>query len=165
MTSTLTYIKKHNPRLFILAGMPGCGKSTWAQTFFEPGVIISSDGIREEFYPGEKYDHNHNEEVFIAFYYRIGSRLEHLGLAVADATSLAWQARDKLLTLACFYQAEKHLIFFDNPVQALHRNGHRIGNARVPYEAQQVMLDKHRESRVAIMNEYYTSITIIEATQ
>ena len=157
------------PRLFILAGIPGCGKTTWARTFFEPGVIISSDAIREDKWPGEPYDHKRNGEVFDEFHRRIGSRLERPGLAVADATSLAYQARWKLSDLADYHGAEKHLVFFNNMEQALNRNYERTGAARVPPEAQTVMLAKFKESRSAILDEmteiHYTSTTIIEATK
>jgi protein phosphatase len=156
-------IDQPNSRLFILAGIPGCGKSTWARTFFEPGVIISSDSIREELFPGEEYDHNRNEEVFGHFHDRISSRLQRPGLAVADATSLTYQARRKLLDIAEYYFAEKHLIFFNNSLQALYRNTQRTGAARVPKEEQDVMLTKFEKSRSDILKETYTSTTIIEA--
>ena len=154
------------PRLFILAGVPGCGKSTWARLFFDfdPGVIVSTDAIREEFFPGELYDAARNEKVFDHFHYRIGSRLHRPGLAVADATSLRWQSRLKLVDIADAHDAESHLIFFDNPVQAVARNAQRKGNAYVPLEAQDVMLAKYRESRSAILEENYTSTTIIKET-
>jgi predicted kinase len=157
-------IERHNPRLFILAGIPGSGKSTWARTFFSPWSIVSSDRIREYKWPGEPYDAKRNGEVFAEFHRHLGEILEEGEDAVADATSLAYQARWKLSDLADYHGAEKHLIFFDNPTQALHRNAQRTGAALVPLQAQNIMLTKFRESRSAILDEHYTSTTIIGAT-
>jgi predicted kinase len=156
-----TFVEKPNPRLFILAGIPGCGKTTWAKIFFPPWSIVSSDAIREEKWPGESYDYKRNGEVFEEFHRRLGDILEDGKDAVADATSLAYQARWKLSDLADYHYAEKHLIFFNNMEQALNRNYERTGAARVPPEAQTVMLAKFKESRSAILDESYTSITII----
>ena len=33
--------EQRDPRLFILAGIPGSGKSTWARIFFHPWQIIN----------------------------------------------------------------------------------------------------------------------------
>lgn len=159
-----SFIERHNPRLFILAGMPGCGKSTWARTFFSPWQIVSSDVIREAKWPGEPYNHERNPEVFDEFHRRLGDLLEEGKDAVADATSLAYEARVKLLTLAVYHNADRHLIFFDNSFQALHRNAERTGATRVPSEDQWIMYDKHKKARSAILGELYTSITMIEAT-
>ena len=160
-----TLIDQHSPRLFILAGIPGCGKSTWARTFFSTFRIVSSDKIREEKWPGQEYDAKRNKEVFDEFHRRLGQLLEIGDDAVADATSLNYQARDKLSILADIYGAEKHLIFFNNPLQALPRNVQRSVATRVPPEAQTVMLAKFKESRSAILDESYTSTTIIESVQ
>ena len=153
-----------SPKLFILAGMPGCGKTTWARTFFPFESIVSSDEIREEKWPGEPYDKDHNAEVFDEFHRRITNLLDENIGAIADATSLNHYARLKLLTIANYHDAEKHLIFFDNPIQAMIRNDQRTGAERVPREDQEIMYEKHRKSRYAILNEHYTSITIIEET-
>src|ERR1039458_5655120 len=91
-----TFVEKPNPRLFILAGIPGCGKTTWAKTFFPLESIVSSDAIREEKWPRELYDKSRNVEVFDEFHCRIGERLAVGKDAVADATSLAFEARWKL---------------------------------------------------------------------
>jgi predicted kinase len=164
MKSIITFIDFSRPRLFILAGMPGSGKSTWARTFFSPWQIISSDEIREDKWPGEKYDAARNEEVFKEFHRRIADRLGEGKDVVVDATSLTYQARQRLSDLAAYYDAEKHLIFFNNPHQALHRNVQRSERDRVPPAAQTKMLAKFKESCSAILDEFYTTTTIIEAT-
>ncbi len=151
-------------RLFILAGIPGCGKSTWARIFFQSWQIVSTDAIREELWPGEEYDAARNAEVFDVFHRRLGVLLGAGMDVVADATSLQSSPRQILRAIADKNDAEAHLIFFANPVQALLRNGRRAGFVSVPPPAMEVMFHKWEVSRSAILDEEYTSITIIEGT-
>ncbi len=152
------------PRLFIMAGAPGCGKTTWARNFFKDYEIVSSDAIREEKWPGEPYDASRNEEVFDEFHHRLSEMLYKGMDAVADATSLSAMARAELQLVAVRENAETHLIFFKNWFTAVERNAEREGNAKVPWEAMEVMWDKFQDSLSAILEENYTSITTIEDT-
>lgn len=148
----------------MLVGMPGSGKSTWARTFFDPWCIVSSDAIRAEKWPGEDYQDERNEETFAEFFRRVGEMLEEGKTVVADTTGL-WQSfRWKISDLGDYYDAEKHLVFFNNPDQALRRNASRSDKTRVPPEAMDRMLEKYRDARDAILDERYTSTTIIQAT-
>lgn len=154
------------PKLFILAGMPGCGKSTWARTFFKPWQIVSSDAIREELWPGQSYDPDRNHEVFQEFHRRLDQLLFKRDFtAVADATSLSSAARAELQLVAAQRDAEKHLVFFDNPAQAIRRNADRTGNARVPDEAMEQMTTKFLRAGEDILLELYDTVTIIKGTQ
>jgi predicted kinase len=126
---------------------------------------VSTDEIREAKWPNEPYQKERNAEVFDEFHRCIGELLESGRDAVADATSLQQAARWRLSDMADYYDAEKHLIFFANNYQAQRRNAARTGAKRVPDEAQEIMLAKHKEARYDILNELYTSTTIIEATQ
>lgn len=163
--SFMPIFAESRPRLFILAGIPGCGKSTWARNFFPAASIVSSDAIREEKWPGEPYDAMHNETVFGEFHQRLGDLLTSGYDAVADATSLADEARWKLQTIALYHNVDCHLIFFNNPDTAEARNEKRTGDARVPPEAMDVMRAKFIKAQGAILEEKYTSITIIEDVQ
>ncbi len=169
MTFTLTSTR---PRLYILAGIPGCGKSTWAHRFFPSRVVVSSDEIRGRFFPGP-YDAGNNDKVFEIFHRELGELLsdpytrrgvnsDFPRTAVADATNLNPSARDKLRTVAAYVDAETHLVFFNNPEQSFRRNLNRTGNALVPEDAMGAMYGRYRDSRTAILNEGYTSITFIE---
>lgn len=164
MKSMHTSVERHRPRLFILAGIPGCGKSTWARTYFSPWSIVSSDEIRETKWPGEPYQRERNEEVFAELFRCIADMLEEGKDAVADTTGLMQAFRWEASDIADYHGAEKHLVFFNNSHQALHRNDQRTGTARVPREAQEVMVARYKEARSAILDESYTSTTIIEAT-
>lgn len=150
------------PRLFILAGVPGCGKSTWSRNFFKDYLIVSSDAIREELWPGESYNAERNEQVFDEFHKRLGELLYKGMDAVADATSLSAMARAELRLVAERENAETHMVFFKNLAQAVTRNGERLGNARVPDDAMHYMLEKFTATAPAILDEGYTSIATIE---
>ena len=165
MTFTPAFTDKDRamrPRLYILAGVPGCGKSTWARNFFKDYQIVSTDLIREEKWSGEPYDAAHNQEVFDEFHKRLGEMLYKGMDAVADATSLSAFARTELRAVAEKELAETHLVFFQNPEQAVGRNARRRGNAVVPHDAMAWMLEKYDATVSAIVDEKYTSTTIIE---
>ncbi len=154
-----------SPRLFIMAGVPGCGKTTWSRRIFGDDLRVATDEIRLELWPGEPYNAGRNEVVFATFHQRIGEMLRKGGDAVADATNLSYLEREKLIAIAQEHRAETHLIFFKNLVQALTRNSERLGNACVPDDAMHRMLEKFTASGPAILEENYTSITIIEGVQ
>jgi len=155
------------PKLYILMGIPGCGKSTWARNFFRDYQIVSSDGIRAEKFPGP-YDQTKNEEVFAEFHRRIDHSLLKGSAVVADATSLSSFARQKLIDIANQHGAEKHAVFFNNIGQALLRNAGRNRDPEVydwvNYEAMEWMVKKFHDTKAAIIDEDYTTITSIEGT-
>lgn len=167
MSFTPTFTDKDREcraRLYIMAGVPGCGKTTWARNFFKDYQRVSTDEIREELWPGEEYDNARNQQVFDTFHRRLDDMLHKGGDVVADATSLQSDSRRILRDIADRNGAEMHLVFFANPAQALVRNGQRVGFASVPPAAMEVMFRKWEASRPAILDEDYTSITIIEDT-
>lgn len=84
------------PRLDVMVGPSGGGKSTFAESSFEPDSIISADKIRQDLL-GDWRDQSKNEVVFYAAHSLIKARLE-LGLdAVMDATNLKNRDRKALL--------------------------------------------------------------------
>ncbi len=161
---SFTHTFANPPRLYIMAGVPGCGKTTWSRRFFDEDRRVSTDEIREELWSGEPYDAERNPEVFRTFHLRLGEKLHKGDDAVADATNLSWLEREKLIAIAAECGAETHLIFFKNHQSAIRRNAEREGNAAVPVSSMVRMLAKFNASLSAILEESYTSITIIEDT-
>jgi predicted kinase len=150
-------------KLFILAGVPGCGKSTWARRVLG-GVHMSSDEIRQDLF-GDKYDAKQNAEVFARFYKEIDKFLLTGMHVIADATNLNNFARSELRTIADRVGCETHLFFFTNVEQALLRNaerdGEQHGSKRVPNEGMTHMLEKYELARRDVPLEPYNSVTYI----
>lgn len=86
------------PKLFVLVGISGSGKSTYAEKIVEKenAVIVSSDAIRGELL-GDEGDQSQNERVFAEFHKRIRNLLEHKKNVIADATNITIKSRRTIL--------------------------------------------------------------------
>lgn len=125
-------------RLFLLSGVAGAGKSTWAKKQVETngGVWISRDVIRFALVPeGEDY-FSREDEVFSRF---ISDIQEQINNPIAtniyvDATHLNKTARDRVLKrLNLTTLDEVNCVFFDITADvAIERNKPRTGQAHVP---------------------------------
>lgn len=131
-------------RLYILVGIPGCGKSTWADLYLSPSNIayVGSDAIRAEL--SHIHDQTRNNEVFDIFHADIARQLAHGNSVVADSTALDAFARERLYTIAETHNAAVHIIFFKNVYQGIARNARRT--RKVPFEAMERMLDKYERT-------------------
>lgn len=127
------------PTLFILVGIPGCGKSTWASLYLPYAVIVSSDAIRAEL--SHIHDQSRNSEVFDIFHDRISEELCYCNDVVADSTALDGFARRRLYKVAEECNANVSIVFFTNVYQGISRNAKRA--RKVPMEAMERMLDKY----------------------
>lgn len=151
-------------KLYILAGVPGCGKSTWARNFFADRDIVSSDGIRAELYPGE-YDLSRNAEVFDIFHQRIRYNLDLSAQTVADSTALTFEARARLREIANECNADVHVVMFTNTAQAGENNYKRDSRWIVPEAAWYRLLNQYQDAIYAVKDEGYESITYIEGVE
>lgn len=89
----------NKPRLIVLVGLPGSGKSSIAKEIAEREentIIVSSDAIREEL-TGKVEDQSKNEEVFKIFHKRIREGLENKYNVIADATNITMKSRRAIL--------------------------------------------------------------------
>lgn len=125
-------------RLFLLSGVAGSGKSTYAKTKVETegGVWISRDAIRFSIVQeGEEY-FSREDEVFSAFISQIQEQINNpLATNIyVDATHLTRKARQAVLgRLNLDTLDEINCIYFDIPCEvAIERNEPRIGQAHVP---------------------------------
>lgn len=151
-------------KLIILAGIPGCGKSTWAETLLDYQYeIISTDKIRSEL--GDVNDQTRNGEVFQLFHSRISQVLDMGGDVVADSTALDAQSRTDLRKIADACGAQKHLVYFSNCDQAIRRNFQR--HRQVPDDVMVRMLDKYERfmRNLPFEQGMYNSITEIRSTR
>jgi predicted kinase len=85
--------KKHVPRFYMIMGIPGSGKSFWAQKFSDKRivnglttVIVSTDAIREELFGDINAQHS-NDAVWITAVDRVVSGLNGGHDVILDATN------------------------------------------------------------------------------
>lgn len=147
-------------KLFVLMGIPGCGKSTWAMNM-GLGTIYSSDSIREEI-SGSAANQDVNAAVFPLFHHRIKSSLYSGHNVVADSTALTPESRKEFRDLATLTDAEVHLVVFTNLVGAFRRN--RSRERVVPEHAMLRMISRYETAINDILFEGYKSITYIQET-
>lgn len=106
--------------LYLLCGLPGCGKTTWANHFKKTHpntLVISSDAIRIELH-GDQQNFSSEGKVWEIF----DSRIEEYALkeedinVIADSTNLRNVYREHYAEKAAHYD-KKYLVFFDVPFE------------------------------------------------
>jgi predicted kinase len=101
------------PKVVLLVGLPGSGKSTWAQG--RPGVL-SSDAIRE-LLADDPTDQTIHARVFGVLRDLLKQRLElKRPVTYIDATSLTPRERAPYIAIAQRHGAAIEAVFFDTPV-------------------------------------------------
>lgn len=145
--------------LIILAGIPGCGKSTYAAAL--NGTVVSSDAIRQSLFGS--LDQNHNQRVFNVFNTQVRTSLRARKNVIADATNLDQLSRKKLVRIAKDEGAQAHLVIFKNIDQAIKRNANRNGEQQVPDAVMLRMVNKLYKSLEEILREPYDTVTKIES--
>lgn len=145
-------------RLHVLAGIPGCGKSTFAKQL--SGVVVSTDEIRELL--GDVNDQSRNALVFKAFHnsidWLLGEQARYPDV-IADSTALDARSRRDLVEIADRHGAETHLYLFDNTLEAVMRNTER--ERVVPQDVMVRMVEKYERTLLVLPQETYTSVTRI----
>lgn len=150
-----------SPSLYVPVGIPGCGKSTFAEKVLSSAHVISTDKIRAAL--GDVADQSKNDLVFERFHATIRDYLELSlpdALVYADATNLTRSAREILRGIAADTKSPVHLIIFDNGAEAVRRNAKR--ERVVPEAAMIRMLDNYERFRMELPREAHLYDTITE---
>jgi predicted kinase len=127
------------PRLVVLVGLPGSGKSTWAK---HQGVaVISSDGMRFLLADDEN-DQTIHADVFATVRYVLRRRLMlRRPLTIIDATNLSRRERRPYIKTAQLYDCQVEAMFFDTPVEVCKERNRSRGRV-VPDEIIDIMVGR-----------------------
>lgn len=158
------------PKLFILAGLPGSGKSTWAKNYYDlKARIVSSDDIRRRQFgsltsanTAEDQQAN-NKWVFAEFHSQIELALVHGMDVIADATFLRSESRAEVAEIARRSCASAHLVLFKNWHEAVVRNIARDSDAVVPEAVMGEFIHRLWDTISEVDDEQYDSILKIES--
>lgn len=122
------------PKVMLLVGIPGSGKSTYAKLYLDRYERLSADDIRKELY-GDAGNQGNPSQVFSVFFNRLKILLKENKDIVIDNTNCKKEHRDKLLKFIketnTFYDVEYY--FVDTSLKkSLDRNSQR--SRKVPEE-------------------------------
>ena len=142
-------------KFYMLSGLPGSGKSTYAEKLKENGVIIhSSDAIIKEL--GDVNDQSKNEEVFRILHKRIKDDLKRGKNVAYDATSLNRRRRISFLRELQNISCKKICVLVATPFEeCLKQNNKR--DRKVPEE---VILRMYKSFNVPCKQEGWNEIIV-----
>ena len=114
-TATTTALARLRPRIIVLVGLPGCGKTTFVERLRAP--VLSSDHIRRLLADDENNQLIHNR-VFATIRYLLRHRLA-IGRPITyiDATHLTPSERRPYIILGQIYNCSVEALYFDVPVE------------------------------------------------
>lgn len=146
--------RTHSRSVYILVGLPGCGKSTWVQNYFTEAVpVISTDWIMEMI--ADKYGMTYND-VFGDFTYNFAERMMHKiarqlvergdRTVVWDQTNLTVSSRAK--KLAMFPGYSKVAVIVHPPEDHAARLASRVGK-HIPERVLASMASKYQKPSFA----------------
>lgn len=122
--------------LYVLIGVPGSGKSTWAKKMCDEcgAYWVSRDKIRFSYLKEDDDYFAYEEQVINDFVAEIQNAIyDRFPTIIADATHLTYKSRNQLLSQIYLQGYAVVYVYFNTSLEtALERNAQRSGRARVP---------------------------------
>lgn len=153
------------PKLYIMCGPSGVGKTTWAHNFMNENFdmrYVSRDEVRYSMIKDDEEYFSHEKEVFKKFVAIITEALIDGFDVIADATHLNEFSRRKLTQAIDMRFTDYEIIYVVVSLgydECAKRNASREGRARVPETA---LKNMYRDFRFPSRNEDERIIDIIE---
>lgn len=126
-------------QIYVLCGIPGSGKSTFAEKHLREKPIVSRDAIRFNMIDDEEEYFSHETEVFTTFINSIVGACKSFECCVVDATHISKASRRKLFRALDEQIKDRYdttVVYFNVPLgTCLKRNKLRDGRALVPEQA------------------------------
>ena len=155
----------NKPKLIVMVGIPGSGKSTFAKHYSEdanntPTVWISRDEVRYSLISDKDEYFAKEKDVFKVFAKKINEALAEGKNVIADATHINAQSRKKLLSSITVPDIQIEACVMELSLQeCLANNEKREGRARVPKEA---ILRMYRQFEYPTFSEGFSSISTVK---
>lgn len=135
--------------LVMLCGVPGCGKSTYAQKLLKmhpEWKYVSRDEVRYEFVSDQAHYFDHEADVYKEFCNRISMHLINGDTVIADATHLTKGSRFKLVnSLDITPDKVIVLVVMTGYIECKRRNSLREGMQRTPDKAMNNMIHRFKK--------------------
>lgn len=127
-------------KVFLVAGPPGCGKSTWIRANLTRGCEwVSRDNVRFSIISDDEDYFSHEDDVFDTFINYINQSLDDpdIHTIFVDATHLNYRSRRKTTSRIRKENIDEiNCVYFSTPKDVCHaRNNLREGRAKVPASA------------------------------
>ena len=128
-------LRPGNPRLLLLAGLPGAGKSSFARQINaqHPFLTIESDRMRKTLFPRPQYDFAENHRLFDACHYLIAEFLGQGYPVIFDATNIRERDRIPVYHIAQKRRVPLAIIVITAPRETVRRRLRRRESGRDPH--------------------------------
>jgi F420-dependent oxidoreductase-like protein len=146
-----------------LVGPSGSGKSTWAERWFRPDQVVSTDRLRALVGESER-DQRAGTDAFALLDDVLERRLKRKLVTVVDSLGLDPAKRRQWLALADKHGVSAHAVVFDTPADVCRARNKARGNP-VPPKVVSGQLTAFEEQRSALAGEAFAAVHPAEAVR
>jgi F420-dependent oxidoreductase-like protein len=149
-------VRLPDPCLVVLVGATASGKSHWAAEWFEPGQVVSSDGLRAVVGLGER-DQRAGGDAFEVVDLIVAKRMRRRLTTVIDSTGLDARRRAGWRELAERHDVPAHAVLFDAPAKIV-RERNRARDEPVPSKVVTAQLGAIDGAEEALASEGFAGV-------